>query len=89
VFGVLTKIDAPFTSEENEYQEFISRIKMHLGILDIHLLRCTNYCDVNLMRVQDEITSLPEIDLPILRGLQQVTAYLNVSQLNKSTANST
>ncbi|XP_055995429.1 uncharacterized protein LOC125683570 [Ostrea edulis] len=89
LFGVLTKIDAPFTSEENEYQEFISSIRTHLGILDIHLLRCTNYCDVNLREMNDEIRkNIPNIDISVLRGMTQILdPSITVVEYNRSTSN--
>ncbi|XP_048780837.2 uncharacterized protein LOC125683580 [Ostrea edulis] len=89
MFGVLTKIDDPFTSEKNEYQEFISRMRTHLGILDIHLLRCTNYCDVNLEEIKDGIrNNLPEIDISVLRGMKQILdPSITVTEYKRATLN--
>ena len=77
IFGVLTHKDK-IDPDGDEYQTLEKEFKEGLGLQDNRFLLCTSYCDdYDKLRGKSRLDQRhPELDIPILRFMQQVSVHL-------------
>ena len=82
IFGVLTHKDK-IDPDGDEYQTLEKDFKEGLGLQDNRFLLCTSYCDdYDKLRGKSRLDQRhPELDIPILRFMQQVSVHEHIKLL--------
>ena len=82
IFGVLTHKDK-IDPDNKEYQKLEEDFKEGLGLQDNRFLLCTSYCDnYDKHHGKSRLDQRhPELDIPILRFMQQVSVHMFISIL--------
>ena len=77
IFGVLTHKDK-INPDDEDYQTLEKDFREGLGLQDNRFLRGTSYCDdYDKLRGKSRLDQRhPELDIPILRFIQQVNVHL-------------